>query len=123
MIRYIDDLYLTGSTSKNLTKIKRKLRLGIGTLSLYVIMMSESKEDVFDIVPAQMFKMRKYRHMDHTVIGLAESMKKAYDIIERLVVEHYERTGHYKDLKAGYLEYFGISSPAENKVLLNEVPQ
>ena len=120
MIRYVDDLYLTENTKKNLSKIKRKLRLGAGILSLYVIMMSESVEDVFDIVPAQMFKIRKYRHMDHTVIGLAESEREAYGMIEKLIAAHYERTGQYTGLKAGYLDYFGISSPV-NRAPRNEV--
>ena len=82
-------------------------------IGLYVIMMSDSEYDVFDIVPSQMFKVRKYRHMDHTVIGLAESRRKACRIVEQLISEHFERTGQYTDLKADYLTCFGLTGKAE----------
>ena len=116
MIRYIDDLYLTEHTKKNLYKIKTKLRLGAGMLSLYVIMLSKNDKDVFDIVPAQMFKIRKYRHMDHTVIGLAENKYQAYSIVGRMVLEHYDRTGKYTDLRSDLIERFNIIKASEDAV-------
>lgn len=106
MIHYIDELYLTDKTEKNLSKIKRKLRLGAGTLSLYVIMLSKNGSDVFEIVPAQMFKIRKYRHMDHTIVGFAETRRKAYEIIEQLITEHFMRTGQYTGLREDYFNLF-----------------
>ena len=106
MIHYIDKLYLTEKTDKDISKIKRKLRLGIGTVSLYVIMLSKNSTDVFEIVPAQMFKLRKYRHMDHTVIGIAESRKKAYEIVTQLINEHFMRTGQYTGLREDYFKLF-----------------
>ncbi|MBQ7481305.1 MAG: hypothetical protein IJT80_05440 [Lachnospiraceae bacterium] len=106
MIHYIDKLYLTEKTDKDISKIKRKLRLGIGTVSLYVIMLSKNSTDVFEIVPAQMFKLRKYRHMDHTVIGIAESRKKAYEIVTQLINEHFLRTGQYTGLREDYFKLF-----------------
>ncbi len=106
MIRYIDKLYLTEKTDKDISKIKKKLRLGIGTVSLYVIMLSKNSTDVFEIVPAQMFKFRKYRHMDHIVIGFAESRKKAYEIVTRLITEHFIRTGQYTGLREDYFKLF-----------------
>ena len=102
MIRYAENLYLTDKTREDLNRIKRKLRLGAGMAGMYVIMLSENPNDVFDIVESSMFKIRRFRHADHTVIGLAESRKKAYGIIESIVLAHYERTGKYTGLRDYY---------------------
>ena len=99
MIKYIDDLYLTDKTEKKAESIKRKLRLGVGMAGMYVIMLSDNPKDVFDIVHASMFKIRSFRHRDHLVIGLAESKRKAYDIVTRIVLENYNATGLYTGLK------------------------
>ena len=104
MIKYIDKLYLTPKTERDLNKIKLKLKLGAGMTGLYIIMLSGNPNDVFDIVPAPVFKQRRYRHMDHTVIGMAESQMKAYGIIKKIVLEHYDRTGRYTGLKADFIE-------------------
>ena len=102
MIRYSDNLYLTDKTRENLNKIKRKLRLGAGMAGMYVIMLSDNPNDVFDIVESSMFKIRRFRHADHTVIGLAESRRKAYGIIEEIVLSHYAKTGQYTGLRDYY---------------------
>ena len=83
-------------------------------LSLYVIMLSKNDNDVFDIVPAQMFKIRKYRHMDHTVLGLAETRYQAYSIVERMITEHFERTGKYTDLRSDSIKRFNILKTSED---------
>ncbi len=110
MIRYIDGLFLTEKTERDLSKIKHRLRLGTGMTGLYFIMLSDNSNDVFDIVAAPMFKQRRFRHADHTIIGIAESMRKAYDIIGQIVTDHYNRTGIYTDLKSEFIRYYGIKS-------------
>lgn len=114
MIRYIKDLCLTDKTEKNLIKIKTKLKLGAGMTGLYVIKLAGNENDVFDIVPAQMFKIRKYRHMDHTVIGFAESRNKAYEIVGQVVNEYFEHSGQYDGLRAYCVNRFGIKSVDDN---------
>ena len=106
MITYIDNLFLTEKTDKELTRIKRRLRLGTGMTGLYFIMLSENTDDVFDIVPAPMFKQRSFRHRDHTIIGVTESMQKAYSVVESIVLEHYEVTGKYTELKDDFVKRY-----------------
>ena len=109
MIRYAEELYLTDRTRKDLKKIKRKLYLGAGMPEIYVIKMADNINDVFDIVPATMFKSRRYRRRDHAVIGIAESRRKAYRLVESMVLEHYVRCGAYTELKADYMCRFDAS--------------
>ena len=106
MIKYIDNLFLTEKTGKELTGIKRKLRLGTGMTGLYFIMLSENPNDVFDIVPAPVFKQRAFRHRDHTIVGITESMRKAYSVVEDIVLEHYAVTGEYTGLKDDFVKRY-----------------
>jgi hypothetical protein len=106
MITYIDNLFLTGKTDKKLSKIKRRLRLGAGMTGLYFIMLSENPNDVFDIVPAPVFKQRSFRHRDHTIVGITESMSEAYSVVGDIVLEHYERTGKYTGLKDDFVSHY-----------------
>lgn len=104
MIRYCENLYLTDSTEKNLNKIKRKLRLGAGMAGIFVIELSSNPNDMFEIIHASMFKIRRIRHADHFVIGLAESRRKAYGIVEDIITGHYSKTGGYDGIKASFLK-------------------
>ncbi|MBR5406482.1 MAG: hypothetical protein IK111_02450 [Lachnospiraceae bacterium] len=106
MIRYADELFLTDRTRRDLNKIKRKLYLGAGMPEIFVIKMADGDNDVFDIVPATMFKSRRYRHMDHAVLGIAESRRKAYRLVESMILKHYEACGKYTELKSDYLQRF-----------------
>jgi hypothetical protein len=106
MITYINDLFLTEKTGKELHSIKRRLRLGTGMTGLYFIMLSDNPNDVFDIVPAPAFKQRSFRHRDHIIIGITESMRKAYSVVETIVLEHYGRTGKYTELKDDFVKHY-----------------
>ncbi len=104
MLRYSKSLYLTDNTEKNLKKIKLKLRLGAGMAGLYVIMLSDNPADMFEIMHASMFKIRRIRHADHMVIGLAESRRKAYALVRDIVTDHYLKTGGYTGIKSAIVK-------------------
>ncbi len=104
MIRYIDNLYVTDKLENKKNSIMRKLRLGIGMVSVNVITMASNETDVFDIIPAAMFKSYKLRHSDLLVVGLAESKKAAFLLVEKIIEEHFELTGKYSNLREDFLE-------------------
>ncbi|MCR5791273.1 MAG: hypothetical protein K6G83_15425 [Lachnospiraceae bacterium] len=99
MVRYCDPLYLTEHTKKNLEKIKRKLFTGAGMTGVYFILLSRNEQDVFDIVPAAMFKQRRFRRLDHIVIGIAESMRASEGLVQEIIEEHVRITGSYLALR------------------------
>ena len=103
MIKFINNIFVDNIKYEDVDKIKRKLRLGTGMINTKVIMLAENGNDVFEIVPASMFKQRYYRHKNHTVIGLASSEADAYKIIEDIVIKHYELTGKYTDLRNDFI--------------------
>ena len=103
-MRFIDNLYVTDKTEHKIKSIKRKLKLGIGMVSVNVITIASNDSDVFDIIPAAMFKSYKLRHSDLLVIGFAESKKAALSLVERIIKEHFELTGTYMNLRRDFLE-------------------
>ena len=99
MIRYCENLYLTDYTRKKLSEIRIRLFTGAGMTGICFILLSENGEDVFDIVPAFMFKQRSYRRLDHIIIGIAESEEAAFDLVKDIIEEHYRVTGTYMGLR------------------------
>ncbi len=99
MIRYAERLYLTKRTEKELSKIKLKLFTGAGMAGVHLILLSENSEEVFDIVHAAMFKQKRYRKRLHTVIGIAESRRAAFKLIEGIIEDHLSVTGSYLGLR------------------------
>ncbi|HAV00078.1 MAG: hypothetical protein IJR19_02445 [Lachnospiraceae bacterium] len=99
MIRYSENLYLTEYTKKKLSEIRIRLFTGAGMAGIWFILLSENGEDVFDIVPAFMFKQKCYRRHDHTVIGIAESIEAAFDLVQDIIEEHFRVTGTYMELR------------------------
>ena len=99
MIRFSKKLYLTKTTEKKLWSIKLKLYTGAGMAGVCFILLSENNEDVFDIVPAYMFKQRRFRRLDHTVVGIGENMRACRSLISEIVLEHYDVTGSFLELR------------------------
>ena len=102
MIKYIKNLYLTSDTQKDVDSIINKLNAGIDMFGLQVIMLAANDKDCFDIVPARMFKSKRFCELDHVVIGFAESKNKAYGLVEEIVMKHFQLTGHYTDLRKDF---------------------
>ncbi|MBQ7562647.1 MAG: hypothetical protein IJT16_01505 [Lachnospiraceae bacterium] len=99
MIHYCKKLYLTNQTKKDIIPIKLKLYTGAGMLGIYVIMLSKNPEDVLDIVPAAMFKQKRFRKERHVVLGIAESWRACGKLVEEMLREHYDVTGSYLDFR------------------------
>ena len=88
MITYSKNLYLTDKTGRDLRKIKRRLKSGAGLMNVKLITLASNGKDVFDILPAFMFKLKNFRKYDHHVIGIAENKKAAFRLIERMTGEY-----------------------------------
>ncbi len=99
MIRYSKKLYLTKKTEKRLGQIKLKLFTGAGMVGVFFILLSKNEEDVFDIVPAGMFKQKSFRKMAHMIIGIGESRRACNELVRKMIAEHYEVTGSYTELR------------------------
>lgn len=105
MIVYREPLYLTSKTANRLRRIKVRLKLGAGMTGVSLITLSENKDDLFDIIPAALFKQRYLRKRDHeyVVIGIAENKRAAYKLVKLIINDVYNKTGSYKNIKSSFL--------------------
>ena len=99
MIRYSKKLYLTNQTKKDIIEIKLKLYTGAGMLGVMVIELAKNPEDVLDIVPAAMFKQKRFRKQKHIIIGIAESPRASQKLVEEILADHVKATGSYLDFR------------------------
>ncbi|MCR5109169.1 MAG: hypothetical protein K6B28_13525 [Lachnospiraceae bacterium] len=99
MIRFCKKLFLTEKTERDLEKIRQKLYTGAGMTGIIFIELASNKKDVFDLIPAAMFKQKSFRSRDHFIIGIAENRRKCNDLVKDIVLEHFEATGSYENLR------------------------
>lgn len=99
MIRYAERLFLTEKTKKDIDKIKFKLLTGRGMVGVTFIELSSNEKDVFDLIPAAMFKQKNFRKRKHFIIGVAESPGECYALVRDIVMELYEKNGSVKNLR------------------------
>lgn len=106
MITYRDPLFLTEKTESRLGRIKYSLKVGAGLFGIRLITLSENEDDVFDIIPASVFKQRLARRRNHEyyVVGIAESRRAAYKLVEKIIDDVYMKTGSYEGIKKAFLK-------------------
>lgn len=100
MIRYLDPMYTTEKTADKVTKVRSKIKIGAGMLGLYIISLSETESDVFDIYNVALFKQRYFRHRDYDIVGIAENEEAAYELVRRIHDDYFKAFGTYIGIKA-----------------------
>lgn len=102
MIKFSDNLYTTKATAPRLNRIKLKLVSGVGTVNVHLITLASNGEDLFDIYSGIMFKSRRIRKRNYTVVGIAESRKAAMNLILEMIKDCEKNTGKAENMR----EYF-----------------
>lgn len=97
MIRFIDDLYVSEDI-KNTAKIKRKLKIGSGSLSIYVIAINNGNNQL-EYFHNALLRQKALHYHNLTVVGLANSESDCLHIIERIMQDTLDETGGY-DMKS-----------------------
>lgn len=106
MIKFSENLYTTKSTASAVNRIKLKLISGIGILHLYLITLSANGDDLFDIIPAAQFKVRKFRRMNHVIVGVADSKRAAFKMTEQMILDCEAKTGSFDNMRAYFEDFF-----------------
>lgn len=96
-IEYCENLYLSdGFTEKKLSKIKKKIEQGKGSVAL--LLKSENKEDCIDIVTPFQLKSKVWEGKSPVCIGLASGKDDATELVQTVIKDCLEKTGKI-DLK------------------------
>ncbi|MCL2253842.1 MAG: hypothetical protein FWC09_05295 [Lachnospiraceae bacterium] len=92
MIKFYKHLYI-GESIKNPEKVKWKLKVNAGQLSIFVITLAEGS-DQLEFYHAAFLKQKILRkHLKPYVVGIAGGREEAFLIIEGIVSECFEATG------------------------------
>ena len=105
MVRFVDKPYVSDSVRSRLSAIKWKMACGIGMTRLHFITLADSRNDLFDIYPAAVFKQKSMRRSDRVIIGIAGSYKAATELIEAMILECLKSRGDLFDIRAYYEDF------------------
>lgn len=93
MITYIDDLFLTDKTKKNIERIKKSVSKESILSRACLICLSLSPRDVFDIIPVFDLRLSKYKDKDIFVLGVAENKNAAIDLCAVMAASYIQING------------------------------
>lgn len=80
-----------GEKVKKPDKLKRKLRLGIGRLSFYIISLSKT-EDQLDVFKASQIKQKFFNKKELKIVGIAWDYEDAINLVLAITKDVYEKT-------------------------------
>lgn len=86
------DMYIGEQMQKHQSEVRRKLRLGIGTVRAFLIMMPSNPDNSLDIINAAYLKQPYYRKRKNRVVGMAYSYEEALQVVQTIVEEVYRET-------------------------------
>ncbi len=93
MMRFHEDMYIAPSI-KNADKVKRGLRLGRGSLRVYVMVLNHDSKKL-EFFHNGMLKQRVLRKRDMDIVGLAGNSKECIWLTELMLDDAYNQTGSY----------------------------
>lgn len=87
VVRFVDKLYVSDNIAPKVSSIKLKTISGIGMVGVYFITLAQSRNDIFDIYSASVFKQRGIRKSDAVIIGIADSYSGAIELTGKMISE------------------------------------
>lgn len=107
-MRWYNYLYMGEKAAKNSDKIINNIKNGKLQLNKYVLALPFNDSDMLDIYPATVLVQKHYMKSDIVILGIAEGMEEAKDLMQEVIMECYIETKGFK-LK-DYILAGGVSS-------------
>ena len=107
MIKFYNNLYVSDSV-KNINKIKWKIRIGRGQLNIFLIIISNSS-DQLECIHNALLKQPIYRKLDLKIVGFATSYDESLLLIQKILEDVWKETGN-ADMKDYLLRHFSYRS-------------
>lgn len=92
-MKWYHDLYLSESIKKKSGRIKWKINHSKLTMDVYVISFASNRDNLLDIIPANVLLQKAYPKEDMHIIGLAKGYYDALELVKDIVEETYLNTG------------------------------
>lgn len=95
-MRWYDDLYIGYNLLENKNQVIEKIKTGKPQLNIYVLTLPWNDYDVLEIYPSYALIQKWYRDSNMVVIGLAEGMEEAMDMMQLVIMDCYRATGGFQ---------------------------
>lgn len=92
-MQYYKYLYLADGLEKKKEKMIRKLEAGKLQLDVHVITLAVNEKNQLEIYNTIQFKQPLFPYQDLFVVGIARGYDDAVELVERIAMEVYEKTG------------------------------
>ncbi len=95
-MKWYENLYEGESVRHKIEKVKWKIRHNAGQINIYVIAIASNPQNLLDIIPASELMQKGYPKKDIYIIGLAQGMGEAHEVIKEIIDEVYQNTGGFE---------------------------
>lgn len=105
-MKFYRHLYCSESLKKRKRKIIWKIKHNAGQVSVYVIALSDKKDEQLEIFHSGQLLQRYYRIYPPYIIGIADGYTEAIELFQSIAEEVYRQTGGL-DIK-GYIQKYSL---------------
>lgn len=95
-MRWYNDLYVGYNLLDKKRQIMRKIKNGKPQFNKYVIALPINDYDVLDIYPSYVLTQKWYKDSDLVIVGIAEGMEEAMDMMQLIIMDCLKDTGDLK---------------------------
>lgn len=93
-MKWLKDLYVSPAMEKKKIRVKWKLEHGAGVVGTFLLVLPmDDSTNQLEIINSVYLKQKYYKRKNMVIIGMAESVDSAYDILIKITGETYENTG------------------------------
>lgn len=95
-MRWYNYLYIGEKAAKNSNRIIDNIKKGKLQIDKYVLALPFNDSDMLDIYPAGILVQKHYLKSDIVIIGIADGMEEAKDLMQEVIMECFIETKGFK---------------------------
>ena len=95
---WFDNLYVGAEAEKEKSNIVKNIKRYKFQLDVYVLCLADVPGNIMDIYPSYVLNQKYYKNKKLFVLGIAKSYNEAMSVMEKIIMDCYEKTGGF-DLK------------------------
>lgn len=91
-----DCLYVGAEAEKEKSRIVKNIKRFKFQSDVFVLCLADVPGNIMDIYPSYVLNQKYYKNKDLFVLGIAKSYDEAMTVMERIIMDCYEKTGGFK---------------------------
>ncbi len=99
MVKWYKNLYFTEGTKKRKRKILHNLKHNKLQINVYTIVLPLGDSGLLEIYPSYVLLQGIYKEKKIHLVGLAQDLNDAYELVEKIVMDCYKSTNGF-DIKS-----------------------